>query len=415
MVAAASYQGVRRLTLELIRELSAEDCGVQAMADVSPPKWHLAHTTWFFETFVLAQHAPDYRPYSPHYGELFNSYYEAVGPRHARPQRGVLSRPDLAEVRAYREHVDRALLALLPALDHVALAKVELGLHHEQQHQELLVMDATYNFSQSPLAPALCAATLEPSPTPPSLTFAPHDGGLVDVGAPDHGFAFDNERPRHRHFLEPFALANRLITNGEYLEFVRDGGYRTPSLWLSDGIEWVRENRITAPLYWREDGNQRLELGAHGLSVWDPNAPVCHVSAYEAAAFAEWAGARLPTEEEWEHAARDLSPEEATWLGEGPLHPRSDAKTQGLAQMFGCLWQWTRSAYQPYPGYRPVPGALGEYNGKFMCNQWVLRGGAVVTPRGHLRASYRNFFAPEKRWLFSGIRLAKSPTQRGAT
>jgi ergothioneine biosynthesis protein EgtB len=381
---------------------------VQAMPDVSPPKWHLGHTTWFFETFVLEPRKIGYESSTPVYRRLFNSYYEAVGQRHPRAERGNLSRPTLSEVLEYREHVDHWMHR---ALDSAAAneAMLELGLHHEQQHQELLVMDVKFNFSKNPLLPVYRREPLEGCPTVEPLRFRRFEGGLVRVGDEGEGFAFDNERPSHRRFIEPFELATRLITNGEMLEFIQAGGYTTPSLWLSDGWSWLREQAVAAPLYWiTDEQGGRFEFTAHGKVPLDPNAPVCHVSGYEALAFATWAGARLATEFEWELAARDEAAEGAAWLGEGLLHPRSAAS--GSPQFFGNLWQWTRSAYEPYPGFKAFQGAAEEYNGKFMSNQWVLRGGSVASPRGHVRATYRNFFYPEQRWPFTGIRLAREAT-----
>jgi ergothioneine biosynthesis protein EgtB len=380
---------------------------VQAMPDVSPPKWHLAHTTWFFETFVLERELAGYRSPSPAYRELFNSYYEAVGPRHPRPERGHLSRPTLSEVFAYRQQIDAAMLRLLEERGSSPL--IELGLQHEQQHQELLVMDVKYNFSVNPLRPAYAAQPLAPCPAAAPLEFHCFEGGLVQAGVAPGGtaFSFDNERPAHRRFLEPFELGTRLVTNAEVLEFVAAGGYQTPALWLSDGWAWVRENGVQAPLYWRRDAHGAFyELTAHGELPLDPHAPACHVSGYEAAAFAAWAGARLPTEFEWEHAARQAEPSASSAGEAARWHPRSTTRG-GLTQLFGELWQWTRSAYEPYPGFAPEPGELGEYNGKFMSGQWVLRGGSVATPRGHARATYRNFFYPQQRWPFTGIRLAR--------
>jgi ergothioneine biosynthesis protein EgtB len=398
---ALSFLETRRLTIALIEGLGPEDCQVQAMPDVSPTKWHLAHTTWFFETFVLEPLVPGYRPFHPRYRELFNSYYESIGPKHPRPARGELSRPTLEQVLDYRRHVDRAMQGV-PA--GVAPDLIELGLHHEQQHQELLVMDIKYNFSKNPLRPAYREAPLPRCGPGKEARFIPVDGGLHSFGAEGSGFTFDNERPAHRRYVAPYEIASRLVTNAEMLAFVEDGGYGKPSLWLSDGWAWARENEIGAPLYWHRDENEGWrEFTAHGDVALDPDAPVCHVSAYEAAAYAEWAGARLPTEFEWELAARQERPQAARWLTEGPCHPAAPAD----AQWFGEVWQWTRSGYEPYPGFRPAPGAVGEYNGKFMANQWVLRGGSVATPRGHVRATYRNFFYPHQRWPFTGVRLAR--------
>jgi ergothioneine biosynthesis protein EgtB len=397
---------------------------VQAMPDVSPPKWHLAHTTWFFETFVLEPHVAGYRSPDPAYKELFNSYYEAVGPRHPRPERGHLSRPSLSEVLAYRQHVDshvRALLQGSPA--HVPAAareRIELGLHHEQQHQELLVMDVKYNFSRNPLRPTYSRAPLPAAAgSAAAQTFERFEGGLVQIGASADAFAFDNERPVHRRFVAPFELGQRLVTNGELLEFIAAGGYQNPALWLSDGWAWVREHGVEAPLYWRRDADGAYhEFTAHGERPLELARPACHVSGYEALAFATFAGARLPTEFEWEIAARAVSeaarrrgepdPSERGSLESKEWHPRAASPPSGgTCQLFGELWQWTRSAYEPYPGFAPEAGAVGEYNGKFMCGQWVLRGGSFATPRGHSRTSYRNFFYPHQRWPFTGIRLAR--------
>ena len=386
---------------------------VQAMPDVSPPKWHLAHTSWFFETFVLERELAEYRSPSPAYKALFNSYYEAVGPRHPRPERGQLSRPSLKEIFAYRQQVDAALLRLLA--ERGSSPWIELGLQHEQQHQELLVMDVKYNFSRSPLRPAYVAQPLPPCRPGAPLEFRRFEGGLVHSGVSPAGaaFSFDNERPAHRRFLEPFELATRLVTNAELLEFIAAGGYGTPSLWLSDGWAWVREQGVQAPLYWRREADGAwYEFTAHGELPLDPHAPACHLSGYEAAAFAAWAGARLPTEFEWEHAARPFEPGASAESGGTPagealrLHP-SAATHSGFSQFFGEVWQWTRSAYEPYPGFKEESGAVAEYNGKFMCGQWVLRGGSVATPRGHTRATYRNFFYPQQRWPFTGVRLAR--------
>ena len=391
----------RRATLELTRDLGPEDCQPQSMADVSPTKWHLGHTTWFFETFVLEPHLPGYVPRSAHYKSIFNSYYEAVGPKHPRPARGELSRPTLSEVLAYRAHVDEAMERV--HLEGAAGALVELGIHHEQQHQELLVMDIKYNFSRSPLRPAYRTDPLPPAPAGPEQRWLTVEGGLHTFGADGARFFFDNEGPKHKRYLDTFQISNRLVTNADILAILEDGGFQKASLWLSDWA-WVQQGDVSAPLYWhRSDRDGWREHTAHGDAPLDPNAPLCHVSAFEAAAFAEWAGARLPTEFEWELAARQQDPTEARWLLEGPAHPISSGP--GL---FGEVWQWTRSAYEPYPGFRPARGAVGEYNGKFMVNQWVLRGGSCATPRGHARATYRNFFYPHQRWPFTGIRLARS-------
>ncbi|KGE02571.1 hypothetical protein HRUBRA_02836 [Pseudohaliea rubra DSM 19751] len=383
--------------------LENEDYGLQAAAFASPPKWHLAHTTWFFETFILRPLSPGYRVFHPAFEVLFNSYYNGVGEQHPRSQRGLLSRPTLDEVLAYREHVDSALRPLLddPAADPAIAARCRLGIEHERQHQELFYTDIKYSLAANPLAPALAeapaveaAATIAPAPA--WLTF---EGGLVETGHDGDGFAFDNELPRHRSWLEPFRLATRPVTNGEYQAFVDDGGYQRPELWLADGWELVQREHWHAPLYWR--GGEEFTL--YGQRERDSAAPVIHVSGYEADAYARWAGARLPTETEWEAGAAALAPG-PVGVEAGRLHPHP--AVPGPAQFYGACWQWTASAYGPYPGFKAGAGAIGEYNGKFMCNQWVLRGGACVTPAGQLRHSYRNFFYPADRWQFSGIRLA---------
>ena len=401
---AERYRRVRQQSLQLCAGLTAEDMMVQSMPDASPAKWHLAHTTWFFEQFVLG-HDPHYRPRDPAWHYLFNSYYQSVGPMHARPQRGLLSRPALDEVLGWRRHVDEAVSERLLRDDHGALAAlVELGLQHEQQHQELLLTDIQHAFWSNPLLPAYLH---EPAPDAasdaPPLQFMPGREGVADIGHAGEGFAFDNETPRHRTWLSPHALANRLVTNEEYAAFVHDGGYREPSLWLSDGWATVQREGWQRPLYWQPDLASAFSLA--GVRALDPAAPVCHVSYYEADAFARWAGARLPTETEWETAAAVL-PIEGNLLDGTPRLPQA-AHGAGLAQMYGDAWEWTASPYVAYPGFRPLPGSLGEYNGKFMCGQWVLRGGSCATPQGHVRASYRNFFPPQARWQFAGLRLAK--------
>ena len=406
---AHRYAAIRDATEALAAPLSAEDQTVQSMPDVSPTKWHRAHTTWFFETFLLSPHLPGYQPFHPAYGYLFNSYYEAVGPRHPRPERGLLSRPGIAEIAGYRAHVDAAMGELLAADgsgDRVA-ALVELGLHHEQQHQELLLMDIKHVLSLNPLQPAYhAAATPAPSDAPP-LSWCEVAGGLRQIGHGGAGFAFDNETPRHKVWLEPFRLASRLVTCGEYAEFIAAGGYRRPEFWLSDGWAAVQQQGRTAPLYWQPEQDGWTVFTLAGRRVVRPSEPVVHVSFYEADAFARWAGKRLPTEAEWEVAAVEAG---ITLDGNlcrpgAPLHPEPAAGA--LAQMVGDVWEWTASPYTAYPGFRPVAGAVGEYNGKFMSNQMVLRGGAAVTPAGHVRLTYRNFFPPASRWAFGGIRLAE--------
>lgn len=398
------YRQVRAHTLELAAPLSAEDQVVQSMPDASPTKWHLAHTTWFFETFILAPLIADYRPFDAHYRFLFNSYYEAVGERQPRPLRGLITRPALDEVMAYRAYVDRHMEGLLARGARPQL--LDLGMAHEEQHQELILMDVLHLFAQSPLQPAYRHSRASVVGEPPGeAAWIDVEGGLVEIGAAGDGFAFDNEGPRHKVWLEPYRLADRLVTNGEWLAFMEDGGYRRAEFWLSDGWARVQAEGWTAPLYWRQADGAWSQMTLHGCRALDPAAPVSHVSYFEAEAFAAWAGRRLPTEAEWEHAARALPPpgrEAAAHLTPWPAERREP----GLRQMYGELWQWTRSAYSPYPGFRPAAGAVGEYNGKFMVGQMVLRGGACVTPPGHVRASYRNFFHPHQRWMFAGVRLA---------
>jgi len=407
---ADRYAHVRAQTVALTMPLSAEDQTVQSMPDASPAKWHQAHTTWFFETFLLAQQQPDYQPFDPLFGYLFNSYYEAVGPRRARPARGLVTRPSLSEVRAYRRHVDQAMGELLagPAGDDPAVqALVELGLAHEEQHQELILMDVLHLFAQMPGHPAYRLSAPAPLADPGAMGFVAFDGGLVDIGHAGDDFSFDNERPRHRVWLEPYRLADRLVTNGEWVAFIEYGGYARPELWLSDGWALVKAEGWAHPIYWvdEEAGGWR-EMTLLGLAPLDPHAPVSHLSHYEADAYARWAGKRLPTEAEWEHAAAALDAAEGG-LDLERLSPTPAGDGPGLRQMFGTLWQWTSSAYLAYPGFQPGAGAVGEYNGKFMMSQMVLRGGCCATPKGHARGTYRNFFYPHQRWMFSGLRLAE--------
>lgn len=401
---AARYRQVRALSLAIAAPLTDADATIQPMPDASPAKWHLAHTTWFFETFLLRDHVPGYRPHDERWAFLFNSYYEGEGDRHARPRRGMLSRPSLDEIRAYRGAVDAALLDSIGALP---ADLIELGLNHEQQHQELMLMDLTATFAENPLRPALWPPEAEPPAAAPPLRWLEGAHGIAEIGDDGAGFAFDCERPRHRIFLHPHALADRPVSNGDWLGFIAAGGYRDPLLWLADGWAWVQAERIEAPLYWLSDGEGWSRYGLDGVRPLDPAAPVCHISGYEADAYARWAGARLPTEAEWEAAAQGLDPLSGNQLdAAGPARPRP-AEGTGLRQMFGDVWEWTGSAFLPYPGFRPAEGAVGEYNGKFMSGQMVLKGGCCATPRGHVRASYRNFFYPHQRWMFSGLRLAK--------
>ncbi|WP_314371834.1 ergothioneine biosynthesis protein EgtB [Sphingomonas paucimobilis] len=403
---ASRYRSVRALTLALAEPLSDADATVQSMPDASPAKWHMAHTTWFFETFVLRDHVPGYTLHDPRFPFLFNSYYEAEGKRHARHRRGMITRPTLDEVRAYRAHVDAALLAALSDLPDAARELVALGCHHEEQHQELFVTDILHLFSENPLEPALYAPEPKaPVAMPRPITWIEGPAGIVPIGHDGQGFAFDCEGPRHDALLHPHALADRTVTNAEWMQFIADGGYRDPRLWLSDGWAWVKGEGIAAPLYWEERDGGWTRFGLDGRRAIDPAAPVTHVSFYEADAFATWAGARLPTEFEWEAAAACHDPAGGNQMDRaGAIEPRP--ATHGPA-FFGDVWEWTGSAYRPYPGFRAVEGAVGEYNGKFMNGQFVLRGGSCATPRGHARASYRNFFYPHQRWQFTGVRLAK--------
>ncbi|OYY77045.1 MAG: hypothetical protein B7Y43_12430 [Sphingomonas sp. 28-62-20] len=400
------YQAVRALSVALVAPLSDADASVQSMDDASPAKWHLAHTSWFFETFILRDLVPGYQLHDARFPFLFNSYYEAEGERHARARRGIITRPTLAEVLGYRAAVDAALLAALPSLPGAALDLVELGCHHEQQHQELLITDILHLFAQNPTEPAIWPASRKvPVAMPGPIGWIAHPGGIVDIGHVGDGFAFDAEGPRHQALLSPHAIADRTVTNGEWAAFIADGGYRDPRHWLSDGWGWVKAHAITAPLYWEERDGRWTRFGLDGRRAIDPAAPVTHVSFYEADAYASWAGARLPTEAEWETAAQAQDPESGNQLDQaGPVEPRPS--TAGPA-WYGDVWEWTGSAFRPYPGFRAVEGAVGEYNGKFMSGQCVLRGGSCATPRAHLRASYRNFFYPHQRWQFTGVRLAK--------
>lgn len=389
----------RQLTLDLAAPLSDADATIQPFDDASPAKWHLAHTTWFFETFVLRDHVPGYQPFDERWAFLFNSYYEAEGPRHARPRRGMLSRPSLDQVRAYRLHVDEALDAAFASLPPSALALIELGINHEQQHQELLLTDILATLAANPLEPAYAEAGPSPCYAIEPLTYHRGRDGIVEIGANGDIFAFDSETPRHRIFLSGHQLANRRVTNKEWREFIAEGGYRTATLWLSEGWDWVCREEIQAPLYW---GRNETEFTLAGRREINPAAPVAHISYFEADAFARWAGARLPTEAEWEDFAASADPNLGNQLDEaGSAMPRPGGG------MFGDVWEWTQSAFASYPGFAPVEGAVGEYNGKFMCGQFVLKGASCATPRGHSRASYRNFFPPSARWQFTGVRLAQ--------
>ncbi|MGH7114160.1 MAG: ergothioneine biosynthesis protein EgtB [Stellaceae bacterium] len=420
-IALDRFEAVRRDSESLAVNLTPEDQSIQSMPDVSPTKWHLAHTTWFFETLVLSRLDPDYRVFDPAFAYLFNSYYEAVGPRHPRPERGLLSRPTVDVVGAYRDHVGAAMARFVGRAAEAAWCEaaplIELGAHHEQQHQELLLMDIKHVFSVNPLLPAYHAPQPQIAAPAAPLGWFEHAGGLIEIGHRDPGFAFDNETPRHRVWLEPFRLAARPVTCGEYLAFIEAGGYRQPEFWLSDGWTTVREQGWEAPHYWRrEDGGWSI-FTLSGKRLLNPSEPVCHVSFFEADAYAKWAGKRLPTEAEWETAAAGVRVS-GNFADRRQFHPCVDRagpavknalETSGALprQMFGDVWEWTASPYIRYPRFHAAAGAVGEYNGKFMCNQMVLRGGAAVTPAGHLRATYRNFFPPASRWAFSGLRLAE--------
>lgn len=415
---AADYVAVRQRSLALAAPLSDEDCGAQSMPDASPIKWHLAHTTWFFETFILERMETGFAPFHPAFRVLFNSYYNGIGDKHPRAQRGLLTRPAMTQVRAYRDDVDARMVRLLGSdlpqeARHQLATLLVLGLQHEQQHQELMLTDVKHLLAQSALLPAYLPASFEavaPAgalPVTTAPTWIDFDGGLTDIGYAGAGFCFDNELPRHRQYVAPFALSSRLVTNGEFLDFIDAGGYRSPSLWLAEGWDWVRAHALGCPIYWQQDGNgQWLEFTLHGLQRLALHGPASHLSLFEADAYAHWAGARLPTEAEWELAANlsdpAATPRAVDW------HPGAAVGAGGaLEQMHGACWQWTSSSYAPYPGYATAAGALGEYNGKFMLNQYVLRGSSCATPAGHARNSYRNFFPAGARWQFSGIRLAR--------
>lgn len=399
---AARFIDVREKSVQLCETLQAEDTVVQSMPDVSPTKWHLAHVSWFFEQFVLLPFETRYDVFDDDYHFIFNSYYYTAGDMHARPHRGLLSRPTYAEVLTYRQHVNEAVLRLIDSTDqHAVLFRIELGLNHERQHQELLLTDIKHVLSRNPLKPAMRPELARPpEDSVRDHAYSEHAGGIVQLGAESEGFIFDNETPRHDVLLHPHAIANRLVTNGEFLNFIRDGGYRNNELWLSDGWAALKEHGWQAPLYWSEDFSSEFTLG--GMRDLDLAAPVAHVSYYEADAYARWSGARLPTEFEWEHSARDW-PLEGNLLETNYWQPVASASSQ----FFGDVWEWTSSSYAPYPGFKPLEGSLGEYNGKFMCNQMTVRGGSCVSATDHLRASYRSFFYPDARWQFLGIRLAK--------
>ena len=410
-VLGTRFERIRRFSLALVDGLSDADASAQSMPDASPSKWHLAHTTWFFETFILRDFVRNYVPFDHQFAFLYNSYYEAESDRIARPLRGLLTRPSLDEIRAYRAHVDTAITQALDYLPEPGLELVVLGCHHEEQHQELLLTDVLHLFALNPLFPAAWApAEAHISAGTDQLRWIEGRQGPIDIGHDGAGFAFDCEDPRHIVWLAPHALADHLTTNGEWREFVEDRGYSTASLWLSDGWTWVRGNGIEAPLYWRRDesGEWSNRFGLDGLMPIDATSPMQHVSHYEADAFARWSDARLPTEAEWESAAGGIDSEDATFLDAAKaVRPLPSPAKEGIRQLFGDLWEWTASAFQPYSGFRAARGPVGEYNGKFMSSQFVLKGGSCATPCGHVRASYRNFFYPHQRWQFTGVRLAK--------
>ena len=412
---AGSFAAIRRTTLALVAPLSAEDCQVQSMPDASPAKWHLAHITWFFETFILERFEPGFAPFDESFRVLFNSYYQGVGEMHPRAQRGLITRPTLDEVKRYRAAVDERMQRLITARsgDAALTELVTLGLHHEQQHQELLLTDIKHALSANPSRATYAKRWPMTSVRAQPLRWFGHEAGLLEHGheaALDGAFCFDNETPRHRAFTAPFEIASRPVNYGEYLAFIDDAGYRRPELWLAMGWEWVRSAGRAAPLYWHQREGRWLNHTLQGFVEIDPRTPVCHLSYFEADAYARWAGARLPTEIEWEHAARQLQSQgRPNFADRGAFHPlpAEDEPADEPMQMFGDVWEWTQSNYNAYPGYRTLPGAVGEYNGKFMCSQYVLRGGSCATPAGHVRASYRNFFPPDAQWQFSGLRLAR--------
>jgi len=412
-VLAAQFQQVRQATEALCAPLAIEDYVIQSMPDCSPTKWHLAHVSWFFETFLLKPSAPDYKPLDPRYAYLFNSYYNAAGDKYPRPQRGLVSRPTVEDVYRYRHYVDEHVLDLLECADEDALENVKsivtLGLHHEQQHQELIVTDLKNMLSHNPLHPVYVERSAASHTHTAPMGWVDFSEGVYWIGHDGSGFAYDNEGKRHREFLDAYRIGSRLVTNADYLQFMQDGGYDEPEFWLSMGWATVQQAGWRAPLYWIEDGGTWSQYTLAGLRPVEPAEPVTHISYFEADAYARWAGGRLPTEAEWEVAAVTV-PIEGNFVESGVFHPQalSMARAQnGLAQMFGDVWEWTSSSYAPYPGFRIAPGALGEYNGKFMCNQYVLRGGSCATPRSHIRPTYRNFFPPDARWQFSGLRLAQ--------
>lgn len=408
------YLIARHQTVKLCEPLAIEDYVIQSIEDVSPPKWHLAHTTWFYETFILLKEIPGYQPFHPLFHYLFNSYYHRIGTPYPRARRGMLARPTVATIHSYRNYIDEKITALIHEASENNFLELEkliiLGIHHEQQHQELLLMDIKHNFSCDPDFPSYSSAVLQnKSRLLKPINFIVIDDNNTEIGYNGNDFCFDNELPRHQQLLKSYSIANRLVTNGEYLEFILAGGYTQPDWWLADGWDTVIKNQWQAPLYWQQLYNNWYLFTLNGLQELDPTEPVAHVSYYEADAYARWCGCRLPTEIEWEHCitAHAIFPQQGNFLESYNFHPKIYHQDDNhFSQLFGDVWEWTASAYGPYPGYKSPSGALGEYNGKFMSNQFVLRGGSCVTPRAHIRTSYRNFFQPDKRWQFSGIRLA---------
>ncbi|MDX1638222.1 MAG: ergothioneine biosynthesis protein EgtB [Balneolaceae bacterium] len=408
-----TFKTIRNFSDTLVAPLETEDFVIQAMENTSPTKWHLAHTSWFFETFILEKAIRDYESMHPQYAYLFNSYYLQTGEPYKRADRGLISRPTVSEVFDYREYIDEQVIDFLDRADQDRLSEwgpvIEIGIHHEQQHQELILTDLKYMFYQNPLNPAYRDLQLPESKTPDELRWISFEEGIYHVGNDGGEFTYDNEHPRHRRFLEPFSVTDRLITNAKFLEFIEDDGYHRSPLWLDDGWATVNERGWEAPLYWEKRDDEWYQFTLSGLRKLEPNEPVSHISYYEADAFARWAGARLPTEGEWEAVAGDL-PYEGNFVDEGHYHPKplQNSENEGFKQVYGDVWEWTQSGYDPYPGYKPLEGALGEYNGKFMCGQYVLRGGSCATSQSHIRKTYRNFFYPDARWQFSGLRLARS-------
>ncbi len=405
------YRAIRQQTEYLCQPLEPEDYLIQTTENVSPTKWHLAHTSWFFETFLLSEFLPGYETMHPKYAYLFNSYYVQAGDRHCRPKRGLISRPTVREVYKYRSYIDDRVISLLnepPAPDIDRLADiVEIGLNHEQQHQELILTDLKHVFSMNPLYPAYRKRSVPKETRTPTISWHEFDGGIAEIGFSGDGFCFDNELPGHKVYLEPFQIASRLVTNAEYIEFMNDGGYQNPVLWLSDGFSVKERENWKSPYYWEKRDDEWWMITLQGERKVNPAEPVCHISHYEADAYARWAGARLPTESEWELASRS-APDNGNFVETENYHPTPANDDSGLQQMMGNVWEWTGSSYLPYPGFSPLPGALGEYNGKFMANQMVLKGGSCATPKSHIRKTYRNFFHPDSRWQFTGLRLAKN-------